>query len=52
MNGVLFIVTIPTERHELEQEQVVQANTNGRSTETEIDSLSGVIEFNNNIKIQ
>lgn len=46
MSGVLFIVTIPTERHEWEQEQVERSNINGRSTETRIDSMSKVIKFN------
>lgn len=48
MSGVLFIVTIPTECYEWEQDQVLLANTNGRSTETEIDPMSKVIEFNIN----
>lgn len=43
MSGVLFIVTIPTERREWQQEQVLQANINGSSTETGVDSMSTMV---------
>lgn len=45
MSGVVFIVTIPTERHEWQQEQEVQANINEKSNEPEINLMSKVKSF-------